>query len=235
LEKTCQRCHETLREADRYCPSCGLPQLIYLAAETPAAPLAETDASTTFPAIANSIAWRPAIQAAVLLAIPAGLLSYTLTPFLTLFWVMGAAAWAVHLYARRARLGALSMGAGARIGLVTGLLAAWLSFGANGVALWIARFLRHQGGQIDSEWVAAAQQSYERSQQMVAQASLTSAQAAQMLQLAQWFRALELSPEGRAGFALGGLLTLALVLMIVATLGGVVGARLLVSPRRPGA
>jgi hypothetical protein len=237
LEITCQRCHETIREADRYCPACGLPQLIYIAAETPAIPLEDGAIAPggELAGLGNGIAWRPALQAALLLAVPAGLLSSGFSPVLALVWVMGAAAWAVGLYARRTRRGALSMGSGARIGLVTGLFAAWLSFGVNGVALWVSRFLRHQGGEIDSEWVSAAQQSYERSQQMVAQAGVTGAQAAQMLQVAQWVHTLELSPEGRAGIALAGLLALAAILLVVATIGGAVGARLLVPPRRPSA
>jgi hypothetical protein len=234
LENTCQRCHETLRDTDRYCPSCGLPQLIYVAAETPAITLVdgEAPANGEISFAMDGIAWRPALQAALMLAIPAGLLSSSLSPVLALVWVMGAAAWAVGLYAKRARHGALSMGSGARIGLVTGLFAAWLSFGLNGVALWVTRFLRHQGGQIDSEWVGAVQQGFERNQQMVAQAGMSGAQATEFLQVTQWVRALMLSPEGRAGFALVGLLFLAAILLVFATIGGAVGARLLVPRRR---
>jgi hypothetical protein len=233
LDITCPRCHETLREADRYCSACGLPQLIYVAAETPAiAPEDGTSPGGDVVYAGNGIAWRPALQAAMMLAIPAGLLSSSLSPVLGLVWVMGAAAWAVGLYAKRVRQGVLSVGSGARIGLVTGLFAAWLSFGVNGAALWVTRFLRHQGGQIDSEWVSAVQQGFERNQQMVAQAGMTGAQAAQFLEVTRWVRALMLSPEGRAGFALVGLLALAVILLVFATIGGVVGARLLVPRRR---
>ena len=237
MENTCQRCHETLREVDRYCFNCGLPQFIYIASETPAVQLVDDSRTSNgdLAGIENGIAWKPALQAAVLLAVPAGLISASLSPILALIWIMGAAAWAVSIYARRVRLGAVSMGTGARIGLVTGMLAAWLSFGANGAALWVTRFLRHQGGQIDSEWVNAVQQSFDRNQQMVAQAGMSAAQATQFLQATQWVRQLMLSPEGRAGFALAGLLMLAAILLVFATIGGAVGARLLVSPRRRGA
>jgi hypothetical protein len=237
LDITCQRCHETLREADRYCPVCGLPQLVYIASESLSVSLNDEAAAPggEMLGLGDGIAWRPALQAAVLLAIPAGVLSSSLSPILALVWVMGAAAWAVGLYAKRVRQGRLSMKSGARIGLVTGLFAAWLSFGVNGVALWVTRFLRHQGGQIDAEWVGAVQQSVERNQQIVAQAGMSAAQASEMLQVTQWFKALMLSPEGRAGFALVGLLALAAILLVVATIGGAVGARLLAQPRRPSA
>jgi hypothetical protein len=214
-----------------------MPQLIYVASETPGIPL--TDGEASFEngpgSVSNGIAWRPALQAALLLAIPAGLLSATLSPILALVWVMGAAAWAVGLYAKRVRQNGLSTGSGARIGLVTGLFAAWLSFGMNGVALWVTRFLRHQGGQIDSEWMTVVQQSIARDQQVVAQAGVSAAQGAQMMQMTEWFRGLMLSPEGRAGFALIGLLVLAAVLPVFASIGGAVGARLLAQPRRPSA
>jgi hypothetical protein len=231
---TCQRCHETVREADRYCPSCGLPQLVYIAAETPAMPLEDGDApgSGELVGLGNGIAWRPALQTAALLAIPAGLLSASLSPVLALVWIMGAAAWAVGLYAKRLRTGEVSMGNGARIGLVTGLFTAWLWFGANGVALWVTRFLRHQGGQIDSEWVNAVQTAFEHNQQVVAQAGMSGAQASQFLQATQWAQGLMLSPEGRAGCALAGLLVLAAILLLFATIGGAVGARFLTPTRR---
>jgi hypothetical protein len=112
LEITCQRCHETIREADRYCSACGLPQLVYIAAETPVIPLegdGEVSPSGEVLGLRNGIAWRPALQAAAMLAIPAGLLSSSLSPILALVWIMGAAAWAVGLYAKRARLAGLSM------------------------------------------------------------------------------------------------------------------------------
>ena len=125
------------------------------------------------------------------------------------------------------------MGNGARIGLVTGVFTAWLWFGANGVALWVTRFLRHQGGQIDSEWVSAVQSAFERNQQVVAQAGMSGAQATQFLATTQWLQGLMLSPEGRAGCALAGLLVLAAILLLFATIGGAVGARFLTPTRRP--
>ena len=240
MEAVCQRCHETLREADRYCPACGLPQLIYLATEN-SSPLSEGDAQYQAGAAgglavtADGIAWRLAIQAAVVLAVPAGILCSGVTPIgpsLGLLWMGGAAAWAVGLYFKRARPGWLTLGAGARIGLVTGLFASWLTLSVNGVALWVTRVVMHQGGQMDSLWAAEVQNSLQLSQQMVAQMGMTSAQAAQSTQFS---RAWMLSAEGRAGIALSTFLAGAVFLVCFAMIGGALGARLLAQPRRPSA
>jgi hypothetical protein len=239
LEATCQRCHETLRDADRYCPACGLPQLIFVASETPVAALGEDDvqnqggASSGRTGLADGIVWRTALRAALMLAIPAGVLCSGLIPIgqsLGLFWVVGAAAWAVSLYSKRARPGWLSMGTGARIGLVTGLFASWLSLSVNGISLWVARFVLHQGGQMDSLWATEVESSLQASQQMVAQMGMTAAQAAQSTQFS---RSLMLSAEGRAGIALSTFLGGAVFLVLFAMIGGAIGARWLAQPRRP--
>ena len=236
MDTTCQRCHEILRDSDRYCPSCGLPQLIFFEPEGSVAAISsdlDEPGGAGFGS-SSGIAWRPALRTAALLAIPAGLLSASLSPTLTLFWVMGASAWAVSLYARRTRSSSPTAGTGARIGLITGVFAAWLAIAANGVALWITRFVNHKGAQFDSEWTGAVDQAVSRNQQIFAQAGASAAQAAQMIQMSQNLRSFMLSPEGRAGFALAGVLALAAFLLLFATLGGVLGARFAV-PRRPNA
>ena len=147
---------------------------------------------------AGGIAWRPALKAAAMLAVPAGILCSGLTPLgqsLGLLWILGASIWAVNLYMKRVRPGRLSMGAGARIGLATGLFASWLTLSVNGVALWVARFVMHQGGQMDSLWATEVQNSLQLSQQMVSQMGLTAAQAAQSTQLSRTWM---LSAEGQA-------------------------------------
>jgi hypothetical protein len=241
LETTCQRCHETLREADRYCPSCGLPQLIYIAAEAPLVLVGDgvapdqIGASGGLNGLAGGIAWRPAFKAAAMLAIPAGVLCSGLTPIgqsMGLLWILGASVWAVSLYFKRVRPGWLSMGAGARIGLVTGLFASWLTLSVNGIALWVARFVMHQGGQMDSLWATEVQNSLQLSQQMVSQMGMTAAQAAQSTQLSRTWM---LSAEGQAGIALSTFLGGAAFLIFFAVIGGALGARLVAQPRRPSA
>ena len=99
---------------------------------------------------AGTVDWKPALRAALLLAVPAGLLSSGSRRWA--FWAGldgCAAAWAVVLYMRSQRPAWITIGAGARIGLVTGLLAGWLAFAVSGGALFVERFVLHQSSQID--------------------------------------------------------------------------------------
>jgi hypothetical protein len=228
---------------------------MYVAAETPATPLEDgADGDTEIIGMAGGIAggnsgsgsaglvggavsWRPALRSAVILGIPAGVLCSGLTPIgqsLGLVWMLGAAAWAVSLYAKRARpgglTGGLTMGAGARIGLVTGLFASWLTVGVNGTQLWLSRFVFHQGSEIDSLLQTTVEKSLQLSQQMIVGMGVASAQMAQSQQLN---RSMMLSAEGRAGMVLSGFLSGAAFLVLFAVIGGAVGARFLAHPRRP--
>jgi hypothetical protein len=134
-----------------------------------------------------------------------------------------AAAWAVTLYMRSQRPAWITLGAGARIGLVTGLLAGWLAFGISGGALFVQRFFLHQSSQIDTEW----KNYVETSQQLAAQMGFSD--AAQM----QAQKALMLSPEGHAGFATFSIIFNAAFLLLFAVAGGALGARLMNRTRQP--
>lgn len=217
-----------------------MPQLVYIEAESPVpaqedSVLQESNGAARGLGVqAGGIAWRPAVKFALLLSIPAALLCSGLIPLgqsLAMLWMTGAALWAVGLYFKRARPGRITMGAGARIGLVTGLFASWLTLSVNGVALWISRFLMHQGGEMDSLWATEVEKSLELSKQMVGQMGMTSAQAAQSTQFS---KAWMLSAEGRAGIALSTFLAGAVFLVGFAMIGGALGARLLAQPRRTG-
>ena len=59
-----------------------------------------------------------------------------------------AAAWAVVLYMRSQRPAWITIGAGARIGLVTGLLGAWVAAAATGSHAVCDALLLHQGKDI---------------------------------------------------------------------------------------
>jgi hypothetical protein len=237
LEATCQRCHETLHHGDRYCPSCGLPQLIYVPEETPVVVLGEERGGESAfagvgPAgLGDGIAWRPAVRASILLAIPAGVLCSGVSS-LGLIWMVAAAAWAVGLYCRRAPVLRLSTGSGARIGLVTGLLASWLALSFKGIDVWVARFLLHQGSQIDSLQTAQVEEKLKISHQLWTAMGVAAAQIAQM---SEFSRSWMLSPEGRAGDVLSESLFNGVFLVLFAIVGGALGARLLAQPRRPRA
>jgi hypothetical protein len=225
MEITCNRCHQAIPDQSCYCPTCGLPQLVYSSddADKPAQADRWTDAVRD----ASQVEWKPALRAALIVAIPAGILSCGFTPLglLGLFWIAAAAAWAVSLYVRRQRSPWITMGAGARIGLVTGLLAGWLAFCATGVAFYSMRFLMHEGGTFDDAWTSKVNQSF--NQQF--QAMSADPQALAMV------RNLFLSPEGRAGMILTWLLLLEVGLLVFAAAGGALGARMITRSRGPEA
>jgi len=220
MEVTCTRCHQAVQASNCYCAVCGLPQLVYPADAPPGqTPSARWDGAGRD---AGSVDWKPALRAALLLAVPAGLLTSGVSP-LGLLWMAIAAAWAVTLYMRSQRPAWITLGAGARIGLVTGLLAGWLAFGISGGALFVQRFFLHQSSQIDTEW----KNYVETSQQLAAQMGFSD--AAQM----QAQKALMLSPEGHAGFATFSIIFNAAFLLLFAVAGGALGARLMNRTRQP--
>src|SRR5260370_42611427 len=98
MEATCNRCHQGVPSESCYCPTCGLPQLVYSSEDgTGAAPAERWTGAVED---ASSVEWKPALRAALILAVPAGLLSCGASPgaLLSVFWRAAAAAWAVRVY-----------------------------------------------------------------------------------------------------------------------------------------
>jgi hypothetical protein len=230
MEITCSRCHQAVQADNCFCPTCGLPQLIYAPESSDGQAPAERWTDTVRDA--SVVDWKPAMRAALLLAVPAGLLSSGLSPlgFFGLFWMAAAAAWAVVLYVRGQRPAWITVGAGARIGLVTGLLAAWLAFTISGGALFVQRFVLHQSSQIDSEWKTRVDTSQQMTQQWTAELEPSDAAEAQSIrtQVETWM----LSPSGHAGIETFSLAFNAVFLLFFAAGGGALGARLLARTRR---
>jgi RNA polymerase subunit RPABC4/transcription elongation factor Spt4 len=231
MEITCNRCHQTVEAENCYCPACGLPQLVYAPDGAPGQ--AQPERSTEAVRDASSVDWKPGLRAALLLAIPAGLLSSGLSPVgvLGLFWMAAAAAWAVVLYVRSQRPAWITIGAGARIGLVTGLLAGWLAFSISGGALFVQRYVLHQSGQLDGEWKSRVEMSQQLTQQWTA--GIASADAAQAQAARTQIQNFMLSPEGHAGFEAFGFAINGVFLLFFAAGGGAFGARMLIRNRRP--
>jgi hypothetical protein len=174
------------------------------------------------------------MRAAISLAVPAGLLSSGISPLsaLGIFWMAGAATWAVVLYMRNRQPAWITVGAGARIGLVTGLMAAWLAFGVSGAGLFATRVVMHQGPQIDSTWRDFVEKNQQMSQQLLSKmgASNDEIQASMMPQ-----HNLMLSPEGHAGFQTAGLAWNCFLLVLFSIAGGALGARTMGKSRRTSA
>jgi hypothetical protein len=223
MEITCTRCHETVLAGNRYCPACGLPQLVYSAEAGPGqAQPAPWDEGVRD---ASSVHWKSALRYAIMLAVPAGMLSSIGSPFRSfgLFWMVAAAAWTVVLYVRSQRPAWITIGAGARIGLVTGLMAGWLAFSLSGGFLLVDRYVLHDSSRMDAEWKTQVDLSQELTTKM------GWADAAQM----QVQRAWMLSPEGHAGIETFGFIGNSVFLLFFAVAGGAMGARWLARSRRP--
>jgi hypothetical protein len=227
MEITCNRCHQPVQAQSCFCPTCGLPQLVYTADSANTATQAENWAEGVKDA--SAIDWKPGMRAALVLAIPAGLLSSGISPLgaLGLVWMGLAAIWAVMLYMRSQHPAWITIGAGARLGLVTGILAAWLAFGISGGVLFVERVVLHHPGAIDAEWKDRVEKSEQMTQQWATQMGI--AEAAQATAQRDWM----LSPEGHAGFQAFGMATSCIFLVLFAAAGGALGARLVGRRRRP--
>jgi len=203
MEITCNRCHQTVQAENCYCSHCGLPQFVYAtdgsSGQTPPEHWDEVVRD------AGSVHWKPALSAALKLAIPAGVLCSEASPLrgAGLIWMTSAAMLVVMLYLRSQRPAWITIGAGARIGLVTGLLAAWMAFCVSGGALFVERDLLHQSNQIDAAYTSL------------------------------FVEALILSPEGHAGMWAASLVVVSCFLLIFAVAGGALGARMLGRSRQP--
>lgn len=230
MEVTCSRCHQAVPSESCFCPACGLPQLVYSADGEPVP--APTERWPEKARDASSIDWKSGMRAALALAVPAGLLSSGISPLsgLGIFWMAGAAAWAVVLYMRKQRPAWITMGAGARIGLVTGLIAGWVAFGMSGTGLFVTRIALHQGSQIDSTWREFVSKDEQLSQQLWAKMGISSQQIQQTMTSQH---NLMLSPEGHAGFETAALAWPCLMLVLFAVAGGALGARTMGKSRSP--
>jgi hypothetical protein len=224
MEVTCTRCNQTVEAGTCFCPACGLPQLVYSAEG--AAEQGQPERWNEAVRDAGSVDWKPALKSAAMIAVPTGILCTMLPPASILGMPMiavVAGAWVVMLYMRSQRPAWITIGAGARIGLVTGLLSGWVAAAMIGVALFAMRFWMHQGAYYDNLWQSLVNQQLSQQWQQMGVDQQTIALMKQSL----------LPPEGRAGWMIAALTMLAMVLLLFAVAGGALGARLLARSRRP--
>ena len=221
MEITCSRCHQAVAAGTCYCPGCGMPQLVYSTEGAGEQVVGERSEPPVRDAA--SVDWKQAIRVAAMLAIPAGILSSMLSPVSVfgIFLMGGTGAWVVAIYLRRDRPAWLTIGAGARIGLVTGILGGWTAAAASGLSLFAGRFFFHQGKTFDNLWQAMVDQ-------QLSQRATTDFDSHALDVLRSWM----LSPAGRAGWVVGTVAVLVAVLMLFAIAGGALGARMLGRPNR---
>jgi hypothetical protein len=222
MEVTCIRCHQTVQDGYCYCPNCGLPQLVFSAENSGEAGQGERWGDAVRDA--STVDWNSALRSTLPLAIPAGILCAMLLPANILGLVlMGAtAAWVVALYMRGHRPARITVGAGARIGFVAGVVASWTAAAMSGISLYAMRFWLHQGSWLDGIW----QDFVNRWQ---AQEAALGADAQNVAAI----KALIISPEGRAGFILFMIAFLMGTLVLFAIAGGALSARMLTRTHRP--
>lgn len=232
METTCSRCHQLVRDEDCYCPVCGLPQLVYAAGDNVSPEQQERWHSALRDA--SCVAWQPALRWALLLAVPAGLLSSGISPVgggMGLIWMTAASVWVVALYLRQQQMPWITLGAGARIGLVTGVLAGWFSFGASGCSLYIHRYFLHQTGDVDAFLKAYSDAFTQSTQQTLA--GMAVADQAKVQPVYNALNSWIVSPWGHAGILSSVYVFYSLVMVFCAVLGGVLGARLMGRRRQP--
>ena len=208
----CHRCSGLLDDDASFCPHCAAPQLRVAPPEETAE--ATPGATHAFVHHRRSIDWQKIIRLALWIAIPVGLVA----PFFFPLVIAGPIV-LISMYQKR-RPGTPTDGrSGFRIGTLLGVLAAYVS--AFGLAGWqlFERYSLHQGSTLDAEFVMQVQQSAEATQRMAQSNSMNAQQARAML---DFF----LSPDGRVTYTFFYTAALAFGIVLLAGLGGMLGARL---------
>ncbi len=208
----CYRCSGLLDDEATFCPQCAAPQLRVAEPQETLEPA--PGAVQTFAHHRRSIDWQKIIRLALWIAIPVGLIA----PFFFPLVIAGPIV-LISMYQRRRPGTPLDGKSGFRIGTLLGVLAAYVS--AFGLAGWqlFERYSLHQGSALDAQFAMQVQQSAEATQRMAQGNSMNAQQARAML---DFF----LSPDGRVTYTFFYTAALAFGIVLLAGLGGMLGARL---------
>ncbi len=223
----CHRCGAGLSASDLFCPNCGSPQVRF-------EPQQEGESAYANPrpiqlgAPTQGISWRDAINAALIVGVPAGILSsISVLAWGCCLWVVGGAVLCVGLYRKHAPAFRLDARSGLRIGALAGIIAAYSSVAATAVWRVFARFALHQGAAIDKFYTAFIEQSFNQQSAVFVQSNPeTQAQLKASLQFL-------LSPDGRAAYTLMYSAITALGIVLFSALGGALGVRLYAGRKGP--
>ena len=216
MNLVCHRCGTGLSASELFCPNCGSPQLKFAQQDEAEGDVAGARPPGTMPR-AQGISWKDAILAALLVAVPAGLLSaISVLSWGCCLWVVGGAALAIVVYHRRAPAFLLETRSGMRIGAIAGVIAAYSCVIATAAWRLFARFVLHQGYAIDQFYTSVIQQSTAFVQ--------TNPEAQAQWRLYVHFL---LSPDGRAAYTLMNAATTSLGIVLFSAFGGALGVRLL--------
>lgn len=212
MDSICHRCSTAINSSELFCPHCGAPQLRYEPLDEPASTLSSvvTQSAGRDPGV---VLWKEAIAAALLVAIPVGILS-SLLDFGAL-WVIGGGIATVSIYRRRTGLPPASR-TGWRIGGLLGVLAAFTSATVDSLTLIFQRYVLHNGAMIDQRFHAVGQQ-------LTEQLNRSNPEAATMM---PWFVHFWVTPDGAAAIALMGAAGSAFSMLLFSAAGGAIGARI---------
>lgn len=212
----CHRCGATLSASELFCPDCGSPQLKFAQQDETGSEYAGGRSQGTVPR-SQGISWKDAIVAALLVAVPAGLLSaVSVLSWGCCLWVVGGAVLSIVVYHRRAPTFLLETRSGVRIGAVAGLIAAYSSLIATAIWRVFARYVLHQGEAIDQFYDSVIQQS-------TALVQTNPDAQAQWRSFVHFF----MSPDGRAAYTLMNAATTSVGIIVFSAIGGALGVRLL--------
>lgn len=226
MRRFCHRCHGelTLDPAEStFCPHCGAPQLRVIEENVTATPAPAAGAPP--PPHPGRLRWATVITlAAIISGVAAVLMTIVFWvpqafPIAWL-WTVSGAVIVLGLYQRRHPDTALDAGAGARVGLVYGLLAVSTLAVLTAASGLIARYGLHHMGSIDTWLTTTMHQAMEQQIQQIP------ANQPDAPMTADQMRALFYSPEVRAGLSLSMLTVSAVFLIGFSTLGGAVGGLL---------
>lgn len=213
MELTCYRCSGTVEPDASYCQHCGAPQVRFIPQEETPALAADAGPHLSAAEGNTAIHWKVAIRIAAYVAVGVGVLS-TLLAAGSVLWVAAGAVAVMGIYHRRQPHALLASRVGARIGALVGLLAAAVSLAGNAIFLLIQRYGMHQGRLIDTQLTSIVKQAGARAASMDPQAPIAS------------FTNFWLSAEGRVGLILLTMGFLAVLILLFAIGGGVLGAQI---------
>ncbi|MHB1841249.1 MAG: hypothetical protein ACYCPD_15935 [Acidobacteriaceae bacterium] len=217
----CHRCNTTLDPEAYYCPTCGAPQIRYVADEGEAVQIAagaSVDIRAAAAGSGSSISWKMAIRIAALVGTGVGILSALLAAG-SVLWVAVGAVVVMGTYHRRRPLTLLGPRVGARVGALLGLIAATVAFAANAMLLVVQRYGMRQGNEIDTQLTSIVKQAAAHAATMDPQAPVAA------------FTNFWLSAEGRIGLILLTMAFLSVLIVLFAIAGGVLGAQIYRSSR----
>ncbi|MGA2344521.1 MAG: hypothetical protein ABSF93_00865 [Candidatus Sulfotelmatobacter sp.] len=213
MEQLCYKCGQTVEEGVPFCPHCAAPQIrVVMAEAAPAFAVANAQdsaalpASQTLPMIALPMQWSRSVKPCAVAALAASILM-VLGLMVPLIAVLGAGFLAVAFYRRNNPGVMVGAGAGARLGALCGFLCSLIT----GVLGAMRVVVLHEGNEIRKFVLDMVRQTAARYPDPQLQPNF------------EWMR----SPDGVMFMTVFLVIVSALAIVLLGTLGGVLGSAVL--------